>query len=384
MKEIGCIASDDIKIRSSHPISEDWEASGLTGLRMKLALDHHSEAYLIDSAHSTAMGGEGNGHRLQWGGGSMRPVRIALIAANEETDSVFCLVLCEERLHEMMAAPDPARAAERLWDHKAYSIVKLDCLYDDTNRLITDITEMRQLGLSDITALSSSLNQEPLVGLEEEREREMSRSLVTAAAQLPGTWLFPHLHVRKAPKAAAGLLNAASEIDSEKAKRSIHHWAMAASSGHDEEKELDQCISPHTFQLMDGHGVINTVTSRGRDSVLSQIAAAKKAYRKVEVQIVDLAVCSVYNAGFAHTRTYLHPLSSSPNGAEEREHVMSSGSHAFLPYQSFESMSVFLFDGEALIEDVWVLADPLPEQRQLMRKAVEPLSYKRSSIEWIP
>lgn len=311
----------------------------------------------------------------------MRPIRVALTATNEEDDSVFCLVLCEERLHEMMAAPHPAMSAERIWDHQAYSIVKLDCLYDDTSRLVTGITEMRQLGLADITAISGL--PDPMLtssnGMEVEKQvegrakdRSNYRSMVTAAAQLPGTWLFPHLHVRKAPRAAAGLLGAAPDIDVVQAKRSIHHWAMAASSDHNEEQELEQCLSPHSFQLMDGHGVISTSISMWRESVLAQIAASKKAYRKIEVNLIDSAICTAYNAGFSHTRTCLYPF---PDDIDDR------GSDQVI---SYESMAVYLFDGHGLIEDVWMLSDPLPDQREQMRKAVEPLSYKRTSVEWIP
>ena len=210
MHEIGSIASNDIKIRSSHPISEDWEARGLKGLQMKLALDHHSEAFIFEEpTHSQGSVKiplpfvEMKDGVKFWLGGSMRPIRTVLTAANEVDDSVFCLVECEERLHESkeeMGLPN-----EKRWDHKAYSIVKFDILLDDTSRIVTGITEMRQLGLAEMTSIAKSPTEKdsltPSAKIstsfdsdEEERKKEFARN---ATLHMPCTWDFPTSHLRR-------------------------------------------------------------------------------------------------------------------------------------------------------------------------------------------
>jgi hypothetical protein len=205
MKEIGSIASDDIKIRSSHPISEDWEASGLTGLRMKLALDHHSEASIFDRSLHPGDDKiplpfvESKAGVKLFLHGSMRPIRTVLAAASDDDDSVFCLVECEERLHESkeeMEAHKKRFGPEKVWDHKAYSIIKFDCLYDDTSRIVTGVSEMRQLGLADLTSIARSPTAPtPEDAADSDAEERRKDFAVSATLQLPGTWDFPTSHL---------------------------------------------------------------------------------------------------------------------------------------------------------------------------------------------
>lgn len=167
MTEISSITSDRVKIRLAHPMTEDWEANGIDGLRERLSLNHHSEAFIFQD-HPAPKANQ-NDNKLAKSG-SLRPIRTVCTAVNDEDDSVFCLIECEERLHNIECEEEnqggsddqAVKKVEQEFNHQVYSIVKLDVLFDDTTRLVTAVTEMRQLGLADMALIAATCSNKDL------------------------------------------------------------------------------------------------------------------------------------------------------------------------------------------------------------------------------
>ena len=97
-------------------------------------------------------------------------------------------------------------------------------------------------------------------------------------------------------------------------------------------------------------------------SVLQEIKA-KKQKETIEATIVDLAICQDFNVGFSHWKGRVVPAS----GGESRE---------------MDGMSVYLFDGDGKIEDVWTLKMPNPDEKAKMVDACIAMATKMSRIEW--
>lgn len=98
-------------------------------------------------------------------------------------------------------------------------------------------------------------------------------------------------------------------------------------------------------------------------TVLKEIKE-KKEIETIEATVIDLAICKEYNVGFSHWKA---KVAAHGGRGTARENG---------------GMSVFLFDGEGLIEDVWTLKTPGLEEKARMKDACIALSRKMSRIEW--
>ncbi|GAX83878.1 hypothetical protein CEUSTIGMA_g11303.t1 [Chlamydomonas eustigma] len=384
------IVDTHIHIKSSHPMALNFEAKGLDGLREKLELDHSGQ------------------------GGSMPPSRAVMCATSDVDDTVFCLLECNDA---------KSRPQHEL---RSYAIVKFDTLLDDTACRITGVTERCQLGALDAALLlaiqqeegiANTLQQEPqkqqevaaqgteaqqpdvplegamyaaAAALESSGGAEAAAAAVSAleiedfntskamlaaareARQLPGTWHFPTGHVRETVDSAPN----EPELCLEAAYVSIKSWCKARSSGGSEIMLLGEALDVESFLLWDGYGVLPSLcgiypspdvlskdkpgdsveeaTTRhcvmAMNPVLDMIRESKAKY-KIQCTLLDSAVCSHYNVGFGHWRSDIQEI----GGVED----------CFI----IEGMDVYIFKNDGRISDIWMLRDPMPSEKRLMRAA---------------
>ena len=158
-------------------------------------------------------------------------------------------------------------------------------------------------------------------------------------------------------------------------KQSILNWCKAWQSGEDEEELLKQAVSLNKGISRWVGGMMGQfegafhhwqgwmkVDWKSLPSVLQEIKE-KKEKETIEATIIDLAICQDYNVGFSHWKGRVVPL----GGGEVRE---------------MGGMSVYLFDADGRIEDVWTLKDPNPTEKAKMKEACSVLASKMSRIEW--
>jgi len=85
----------------------------------------------------------------------------------------------------------------------------------------------------------------------------------------------------------------------------------------------------------------------------------KQAAYHMECQLVDSAVSTQHNIGFTHWRTKIRHEELGAEGAfvlEGKETVI-------------EAMDMVVFDASGKIIDIWMLRDPMPEERMMMAEA---------------
>lgn len=192
---------------------------------------------------------------------------------------------------------------------------------------------------------------------------------ITSILQLPGSWDFPSSHIRK-NRGANGASN-----NVEAATQSILTWCRAWQSGEDEVGLLKSCISQpegggsqdgmsqdHEGVFHDWIGWMKVLGWKGLASVVSEIKY-KKEIGTMEPCVVDHAVSPDHNVGFSHWK-----------GS-----VKAAGDEAA---REVEGMSVYLFDEDGKIEDVWTLKSPDPQDRDMMKKACVAITSNMTRTEW--
>ena len=105
---------------------------------------------------------------------------------------------------------------------------------------------------------------------------------------------------------------------------------------------------------------------KSQAAILSEIKE-KKGKEAIEAIVIDHAVSQDFNVGFSHWKGRVEGV---------------KGDEASINAREMEGMSVFIFDEEGKIIDVWTLKSPNPEDKEKMRQTCIALTSKMSRIEW--
>ncbi|GLC45013.1 hypothetical protein PLESTM_001675600 [Pleodorina starrii] len=276
----------------------------MTGLRQMAAEDVTADVHGL-LVHTRDVGPDGLARLLD---SAHRPTGLTLkhwhsrvCAANEDTDTVFCLV-------EMRAEDEEGRP------RSAYQVLKLDLLLDDGARRVTAVLERGQWDAvgDDLTPLllapmiEREVREEEVEGVVREEEEEAmadweaeakleDQEAAAAAAAAAAEQPYPHLPRRhggsrdrpmRTRSARAGGEVVGSDLPverivpqglgAERLRDAARAWCAARSSGTDPRVILEPLLAPD-FRLWDAYGLLPLVCSIGDRRAGQQAAAAAAA-----------------------------------------------------------------------------------------------------------
>ncbi|KXZ52175.1 hypothetical protein GPECTOR_10g804 [Gonium pectorale] len=368
----------------------------MAGMAPLLAQDCTAELHGL-LLHTVDQGPDGIARLLS---GEHRPAGLTLkhwhsrvCAANEDTDTVFCLV--EMRAEDAEGTP-----------RSCYQLLKLELMLDDTVRRVTHLLERGQWD-----CVGDGLT--PLLLAEAE---EAGPAAITAAEQQPagagGAQEGQRSRPRRVRSTRAGGDVVGSDLPVERiatqsqiarytrglspdALRDISRvWCAARCSGTDARGLLEPRLAPD-FRLWDAYGLLPLVCSI-KDRPADQAAAAAastleaagpspsgftmammmggggcvapreavfdilenaKAEYDVQVTPLDLAVSYTHNVVFCHWKTVMKP--KQPGAAAQ------GAAGEALPLEQ-EGVEVDIFNSEGLLSDVWMFRDALDFEKHMM------------------
>lgn len=254
--------------------------------------------------------------------GSMRPSKVVLCAANE-CDAVFALMEFEQVKGS---------------GHKNYGIVKFDIMLDDTTTSVTGVTERLQVEPKDAGMLSIH------------QPKSSSTDLLSQA----GLKHFPSDRVRETK---------GNGMDTTVPRKAMELACTAYSNGNDENKQMEEALDSSSFRLWDGYGLLPEEANVGgskatapadstkdKNATMQMIKSLKEKYN-LDCTLVDSAVSSTHNVGFAHWRSRVKSQSKEGNDVV------------------LEAMEMHVFNDDGKITDTWTLRDPMPEEREKLMAA---------------
>ncbi|EFJ52808.1 hypothetical protein VOLCADRAFT_86155 [Volvox carteri f. nagariensis] len=265
----------------------------MEGLTQMAASDVRADIHGL-LVHTHEMGIDGLARLLS---SEHRPAGLSLkhwhsrvCAANEDTDTVFCLV-------EMRAEDEEGHP------RSCYQVLKLDLLLDDTCRRVTALLERGQWDSAgdDLTPLllAPMIEREEKEEEAQQEEEEMVRKeRKQGGAREQGHGDGHHGHhsqrVRDHATRAGGevvgsdlpverivtqsqVARYTKGLDPEKLRNAARAWCAARSSGTDPRVILEPLLAPE-FRLWDAYGLLPLVCSVGDRAAGQQAAAAAAGY----------------------------------------------------------------------------------------------------------